>query len=434
MGPGGYPGVPGTAAAAQPKTLLDEAKQAFAQGHNEDGFKYLYAHYLCGEKGAEDIQKHMKWSNARLRPVVASQFAIGVEYKAPSSYTGDPMAIGNDANNKPANTGEGGSRRSRRGRGGAGGGPSGPPGGYAGMPMGPGVAAGGGPPGMPGMGMGMGMGMGGNAGPDARAGLKKYTGELGTRLVEKLEEKIAEGVFGDALNELKSSGGANAQAGGYPGMPGMPGPGMPGAGGASAAAAKPGDPQGIVPGITWLGTDDEDALEKKAREIGADVLILYEVTITKSPKSTVVGNTTKIKALVLTDAAPELLHTSASLSNVKVAAEREKNKDPDPVDEEIGKLATKLEEEFKLAPMPTGLTPERAAQQVVRISSSPADDPLAVLAEIRLYHAMKLITDEQYATAVKSLVKNKADVLVKDGKEEERKEALADLLPKQIKK
>ena len=52
-----------------------------------------------------------------------------------------------------------------------------------------------------------------------------------------------------------------------------------------------------------------------------------------------------------------------------------------------------------------------------------------VLAEIKLYHAKKLITDEQFAEAAKVFLKDKADLLSK-GKEDERKQAVAALLPR----
>ncbi|HZL90371.1 MAG TPA: hypothetical protein VFB96_18540 [Pirellulaceae bacterium] len=461
--PGGFPGAGGigAAAAAQPKNILDEAKLAFSQGNNHDGFQYLYAHYLIGETGAADVQSHMKWSAAMLRPTVAVQFGIGVIYTAPRDYTGNPMAIGNDAQNKPNPSateggGEGGGRRSRRNKGGPPG-PGGPmgPGGFPGAPGAGGAFPG--APGAPGAFPGA-PGANGGAPSGGRGGLDYYTGELGKAFLEKLEEKIDEGFFGDVQREM-SAPGNNANAGGFAGGVGFPGtPGGFGgiaggapddvAGGGAPAAGggqkngKGSEPQGIRAGITFLGTGSKEALEKKAREQGLDVLVLYEVNVQRPGKTGIVSNTTKIK-MELVDRPEEVqIHMSTSLNNVKVANDREKDKEPDPVDDEIGKLVAKLdsyrtpdgqEKTLKVSAMPDGLTPERAALRVTNLTSSPADDPLAVLAEIKLYESKKLITKQQFDDAAKAILKDKADLLNK-GKEEERRQALASLLPKKAKR
>jgi hypothetical protein len=459
--PGGFPGAGGYGAANnQPKTILDEAKLAFSQGNNRDGFQYLYAHYLIGETGAADVQSHMKWSAALRRPTVAVQFGIGVVYSAPRDYTGNPMAIGNDAQNKPAaNEGGGGEGRGRRrGKGGPPG-PGGPGAGPGGFPGAPGAAGGfpgapGGPGGFPGA-----PGAGGGAASGARGELEYYTGELGKQFLEKLEEKIDEGLFGDVQREMGAAG--NAPAGGFAGAAGFPGaPGglggaiagaapddIAGGGGAPAAgggqrSSKGSEPQGIRAGVTFLGIGSKEALEKKAREHGLDVLVLYEVNVLRPGKTGVVNNTTKIKLMLVDQAEEAPIHTSAALTNVKVANDREKGKDPDPVEDEIGKLVAKLEayrtpegqdQTLKVGPMPENLTAQPVANRVTSLSASQSDNPLRDLAEIKFFHAKKLITDQQFQDAAKAILKDKADLLNK-GKEDERRQALVSLLPKKPKK
>ena len=456
---GGFPGAGGGygAAAAQPKNILDEAKLAFSQGNNRDGFQYLYAHYLIGETGAADVQAHTKWSPALRRPTVAVQFGIGVIYTAPRDYTGNPMAIGNDAQNKPTATeGSGEGRSRRRGKGGppGPGGPGAGPGGFPGAPGAPGGFPGapGGPGGFPGAPGASGAGSGG------RGELDYYTGELGKKFLEKLEEKIDEGLFGDVQREMGAA--ANAPAGGFAGAAGFPGaPGGFGgaiagaapddvAGGGAAAAgggqrsSKGSESQGIRAGITYLGTGSKEALEKKAREQGLDVLVLYEVNVLRPGKTGVVNNTTKIKLMLADQADQAPIHTSTALTNVKVANEREKNKDPDPVDDEITKLVAKLEsyrtpdgqeQTLKVGPMPENLTAQPVANRVTQLTASQSDNPLQDLAEIKFYHAKKLLTDQQFNDAAKAILKDKADLLNK-GKEDERRQALASLLPKKPKK
>jgi hypothetical protein len=461
---GGFPGAGGYgAAAAQPKNILDEAKQAFSQGNNHDGFQYLYAHYLIGDTGTADVQSHMKWSAALRRPTVAVQFGIGVVYTAPRDYTGNPMAIGNDSQNKanPNSTeggGEGGGRRSRRGKGGAPGpgGPMGPGAGPGGFPGAPGAPGGfpGAPGGFPGA-----QGANGGAASGGRGALEYYTGELGTLFLEKLEEKIDEGLFGDVQREMGAAGNANAGgfagAGGFPGAPGAFGGDIAGgaapddvAGGGAPAAGggqrngKGSEPQGIRSGITYLGTGSKDALEKKAREQGLDVLVLYEVNVLRPGKTGIVNNTTKIKLMLVDQADEAPIHTSVALTNVKVANDREKGKDPDPVEDEIGKLIAKVEsyvtaagqeQTLKVGPIPENLTAQPVANRVTNLTASQSENPLRDLAEVKFYHAKKLLTDKQFQDAAKAILKDKAELLSK-GKEDERRQALASLLPKKLKK
>jgi hypothetical protein len=462
------PGAAGgaTADANQTKTLLDEAKQAFAQGNNKEGFGYLYAHYLCADNGASELKKHLRWAPAPLRrPVVALQFGIGVAYSAPPDYKGNPMAIGNDEQNKPQQTGEGGEgRRGRRSRGGPPGafpGAPGAPGAFPGAPGAPGAFPGapGAPgafPGAPGFGGGEG---GSQSGP--RGELDYYTGELGMSLLERLEEKMLEGVFGDAIRELElpTPGSGGNAGGGFRGFPGAPaGIGAPGApmgigppgaaagigapdggdggiapggggGGAGRANGKPGEPQGIVPGITYLGHGSEEAIERKAKEQGVDVLILYDVKVARPGRTGVVRNTTKIRVTLVARPNDPPLHSSASLTNVEVAAERDKGKDDDPVDVEMNKLFAAIEK-LKVAPMP-GLNTAIAEKRVTDITSSAPDNPLLTLVEAKYYEAEQLISAEFFANAAKAVLGDKAQAL-KAGKEEERKAALAQYLPRKV--
>ncbi len=432
MGAGAYPGTGQPAAAAQPTNLLGEAKLAFSQGNNYDGFQYLYAHYLCGDTGAADVQSHMRWSPALKRHTVAVQFGIGVVYSAPRDYTGNPMAIGNDASNKPQNAPATGRRR-RGGRGG-GGGPMAPMG-----PMAPGVA-------MPGVGMPGMPGASGGQSSGVRGTLDYYTGELGETLLTKLEEKLDAGMFGDVQREMNlpatapANQGVAAAPGAFPGAPvadglaGAPGEAAPAVGGAGKAELG-----AIRPGIIFLGTaSSREALDKKAQEQGLDVLIVFDVKVQRSTKSKIVSNSTKISVLLVDRPQEVPIHTSATLTNVKVAAERDKEKDEDPVDQEIDRLiarletyttATGAEQTLKVSPFLDTLQPQHAANRVASLTASPTDHPLAVLAEIKVYHARKLITDQQFQDAAKAMLKDKADLLAK-GTEKERREALAALLPK----
>lgn len=391
----------------------------------------------------------MRWSQALRRHTVAVQFGIGVVYTAPRDYTGNPMAIGNDAQNKPQTTGTEGRRRRGRGRTGGGGAgmagamaPGAPPGAVPGAGMMPGM------PGMP--------GTGGGAANGARATLDYYTGELGESLLEKLEAKVDEGVFGDVQREMDMPTAAPANqgmAGMVAGAPGMAPPGGPGEDGAEpgfdgapavGGAGRGKDEAGSIrPGMTFLGNAaSKEALEKKAREQGLDVLIVFDVKVQRPGKTKIVSNSTKISVLLVDRPQDVPVHTSVVLTNVKVAAEREKDRDGDPVDEEIDKLIAKLEaytsptgtpQTLKVGPFLESLAPQHAANRVTNLTASPSEAPLRDLAEIKLYHSKKLISDQQFQDAAKVFLKDKAELLAK-GKEDERRKALDSMLPKKVAK
>jgi hypothetical protein len=319
----------------------------------------------------------------------------------------------------------------------------------------PGMPAGAGMPGMgagmPGMAGGM-PGMGGGAGSGAAADGKGlvdyYTGEFGTKLIESLESRILDGKFGEVLKDFEGPAAAGGRAGGMPGMPGMaggmmpPGGMMPGAPGGAGGIGAPGgggarggaadnsrEPKAVMPGLVVLGTGNKDSLERKARGQNLDVLIIFEVKVAQSPKNNIVTNTAKL-SIYAVQKPGEVVFTSAGINAVAVTKQREKPKDNDPVDVEVERAMAAVDKSFTVTEMPTGLTPERALQQVIRISSSQEAEPLAHLVEIRAFKAMNLITSQQYQDGVKGLIgPEKAETLLKSDKEEDRKPGLASFLP-----
>jgi hypothetical protein len=230
--------------------------------------------------------------------------------------------------------------------------------------------------------------------------------------------------------------------------PGMAPPGgEPGADGGAAPASggnRGKDEVGAIrPGITFLGmASSKEALEKMAKEQGVDVLIAFDVKVQRPGKTKVVGNSTKISVHLVDPPQNVPIHTSVLLTNVKVAAEREKAKDGDPVDDEIDKLIAKLEayvsptgtpQTLKVSPFLDALTPQQAANRVTNLAASQSEFPLRDLAEIKVYHSKNLITDQQFQDAAKVFLKDKSELLAK-GKEDERRKALDSLLPKKVAK
>jgi hypothetical protein len=203
---------------------------------------------------------------------------------------------------------------------------------------------------------------------------------------------------------------------------------MGGAGG-GAAAGNAHDPKAIMPGLVVLGTGGKDSLERKAREQNLDLLFIFDIKVAQNLKTEIVTNNCKL-TLYAVQKPGEIAFTSASLSNVVVTKQREKPKDNDPVDVEVERAMAAIDKSFVVAEMPP-MRPEHAMQRVTRIASSQEAKPLAHLVEFRAFQAMGLLTSQQYQDAVKGLIgPEKAEILLKSDKEEDRKPGLASFLPR----
>ncbi|MGV3606823.1 MAG: hypothetical protein ACO1RA_10465 [Planctomycetaceae bacterium] len=428
--PGGVPGgpgygLPGTGAAGagiggtlgnpygqqalpEPKTLMEFAQRAFKEGNDKEGFDYLAAHYLCNDDG---IKEAVKWSDELRRPTIGVRFGFGVAYVPGRDFTGDPQPIGRVVAVK---------KEKKEGNGN------------------PGAPTTSGPPaGMSGMGM---MGGNNNAAPDGSDGFKAldwYTGDLGKKLFEELKTQIEAGEYGAALKGLDGPNSklpeANNNSGGSMplGMPaGMPaGMGMPGTGGAANTAAK-GEPRGMVPGVTWIGQmSTREAVEKKAREQGIDVLFLFEVNVTAG-KNGVVRNTTKVRVSAL-ERSKDII-VSPLLANHKLNDDREKQKDKDPVEAEVTKIMEAVQKSVKVTDLPEAITADKATARIKKLAGSP-ENGLRTLLEAKLYLTLGLLKPEELQETVAALGGSGLEKLVTGTNEAEKAEALKDLLPKKKK-
>jgi len=227
MGPGGYPGFPGgypggpTGTPGAPGTqqpeaeaelsLKERAERAFKEGKDDLGFQYMYAYYVADTEGQKAIDLRLLPSANRPRSAV--RWGIGIDYTAPNNFTSAPPTIGAQPNVDPE---AGGNRQGGRGPTGAGGGPVGSGGGGAG---GAGISLDGGdgfggPPGggYPG-------GGGGGEPSDARGQLLYYSGDVGSKLVERLNMRRTheDAFYGQFLKEISFDWASAPIGGGGPG-------------------------------------------------------------------------------------------------------------------------------------------------------------------------------------------------------------------------
>jgi hypothetical protein len=293
---------------------------------------------------------------------------------------------------------------------------------------------------------GMMEGMGGGGGSSLPADLKKYTGELGEKVVAKLRERIQKGEFGTVLQTaLRSSGGGGGMDGMGGGMGGMGGgmggmgggmggmgggmggmgggmggmgEGMGGMGGEGGGGAK--NASAIMPGVTMLGQGTTDGILARAATEGIDAVLLFDVQVVNIVKVKLVRNTTTLQ---LFDVASrrEIQSTSAML-NIKMQVERElakKQKKPDPLDTAIEKVIKMLDMSYKMRKIPALTAEIVQSNRLLSLVADKPSNPLRALAEVMFYHQNNLCPDEHRKIAFDQLVgPQNADKLLNGSKQD----------------
>ena len=405
----------GTAQGQQPPkplTFADKADLAFRQGREKDGFQYLYAHALTGDDAtAKEVLDKMGWVAPLKRPAMGIRWGIAIEYVPQRGYNGSIYPIGTSQN----------------------------------LPQ-KGAAGGGAPGGQPqfgGPGMeGGGMGASGQSNPL----LQQLTGELGQKVVQQLQERIGRGDFGQVLASVGKAAAPGA-AGGMPGA-GMPGgsgemnygASMPGAApGGYQGAGMPGQAQGgrptdvtaLSPGIVMLGVVSSKDLREKAQAAGVDAVCAFDIVATPNPKTQLVKNETTIHLHDLLQA--KELWDSKTLNNIQIQIERADPKGgQDPVDKEIEALFKVVDTNWHLGPLPAGLKAEHVLNRLRGLIEESHENPLPVLAEIRMYQTRGLLQEEHLLKAYQKVLGGEAEgTQLAKGSEEEKKKALEKWLPRE---
>lgn len=418
---GGQPGFEGELgglawAMQPPKTLRDKAVDAFREGDDAAGFKLLYGHYLADPSAAAELAEKMQWIPGLKRPALGPRIGLIAFYnRPPPGFDASPQPIGS-AELAAAMAGV-------LGGGEAGGG---------GEEQRPRFARGRRPP-LEGGFVPPPDTVSGEAQSTAAGALERlafFTGELGTRLVEKLEERIARGDYGPIFRELQeeierptTGRGVDGEPaeGAAPGSDGGPGgplaaglAGVEGTDGPSGQARLPGQGRAaaadrggwLAMGVVWLGqTSSREELQEIAREAGVDVLITYEISLRVPRAGSLVNNTTRMRVSLVRD--DSTWFTSASLENRLVLLNREKGqKGEDPVDKEIGRLLAALDEKLRPAPLPASLTAPVVQQRVTSLVEQRPIDPWAAAVEIRFYSARGLIDTQVALESIAKLIGN----------------------------
>lgn len=428
--PGGIPGgTPGGSAAipsgpekpAEDAPYLDKAKYAFAVGREPDAYKFLIAHMLTSDEDAAVYLDEVKWVKDLANPASGVLFAVGLDLKAPTSIS-DYKPVGSEQGGQGGGFGGGGSD----------------------MPMagGPGMGSAGG-------------GGGGALKKDDPALFEKATGELGRTLVRMFEERFREGKFGTTFVDVENAagsidnllvdpgqvmaagggigGGASSGAGPTPGMlggggmvPGMLG-GAGGAGGARPAKKVPSIGTRMTPGLSYIGTGSAGELKSRATKDGFECLFVFDVEVEQNKRTGKTINDARVQLINLKTG--KSVATSKRLNNIEVQKKKEAG-ESDGIEAALQGTFSKIDELMILSDLPA-LKPENVQKRISDLANSKTIPTLRALGEVRLFHHLKLINDDEKTAAYELLLEGADGTTLSSGELSDRRKIMDKMLPKQ---
>ncbi|MCP4811635.1 MAG: hypothetical protein GY888_03930, partial [Planctomycetaceae bacterium] len=393
-----------------------------------------FAAVLLDKKVAPELLAQYQWVAGLRRPVLGVRWGIGIQFIGSKDAAKNPYPIGKDQKLPE----KGSSRNRNRG----GGDDLGDPGDFDGADAG--FADDDPSGGFPGSG----------AGRNGNSELGKYTGDLGNKVIQRLQGRIERGYYGTVLKEALAGGGSAAgqgnQGGGFgpggfdpadegldegldPGDDGLDGAGFAGPGGGGfpgSGGGRRGGSQNDLPGVSMLGVGTLDQLSAKAQQQNLDVAIIFEVKVTVNSRTKLVTNNTTIQ-LYDVESAKVVKKNKTVLNNVKIQI-KNKTAKGDEVDEMIEKEIDQIflaAEAYRVKEMPA-LTPELVLNnRVIPMVKKDYPNPLPVLAELRFWHGRKLLTTEHLVIACKELLDEAAANQLLNGDEKSQAAVVKTWLP-----
>ena len=186
----------------------------------------------------------------------------------------------------------------------------------------------------------------------------------------------------------------------------------------------------LSPGVMLVGEGKKEDLVDRAREMGLDVLLLFNVRVSSSRVPT---GTANLKVINLHSDDSEVMFNSRSLKSDVVAKNRAAgiSEKSDPVVSTLDSLFEEaLDPNLRAQPLPPNLKPEHVAGRIEQLMSKSNPDPLSVAVEIVDFHRLELLDAELAEKALdKVLGEGKGNILL-TGTTEARKAALEEYMPK----
>ncbi|MCC6508038.1 MAG: hypothetical protein IT423_02960, partial [Pirellulaceae bacterium] len=397
-------------APAEDADYMSKAQYAFAIGKEVAAEQYAIAEILANDADAAGLLQQVRWSPSLRKLAMTLRFAVGVDLKAPGNIQ-DYKPIGRTPF---ANNGQNG----------------------GGSEMNMGMS------GMPGA-------SGGAQGSQKNFG--DLTGRFGEDFIKTFETAWDGGGFGTIFKDIETivpvvrpAGMANAMGMGMgmgmegmsPGMmgdmSGMPGgmAGMPGMGpdGTPLASADPAlreravPGKQMVPGLLYLGTGSQSELAGKAEAEGVDYLFIFEVEVKGQRNG--ISNDTRLKLIAAKDQAA--VGATTTLNNMKVDRAMAMKGDSDDVAKQLTNLFRKVEG-LKFVDLPK-LQPVHAQARIKSLIEKKTKDILPILMEIKLFHSIGLLNDEERDAGYQLTAGGNGLAFV-SGTPEDREFVLSPLLP-----
>ncbi len=392
----------------KPKTLREQADQAFASGHEKAALRLLQAHLLATPAEAAEILSNYRWSPMRKQPQLLARVAVGVDLENSHSGLKTLGPIGSikrrQATKGNRNAGEQGDLLGSESP----------------------VAA--------------------FSYNNQERVLQKFAGLMGDSLVQHVRETHQQGMWSPYF---KSNSGVTATAGAaqsnamvaaVPSEDGsveeisgdengsmgiMPNPAT-----SIPLATKLVGPESkyisLGPTLSFLGVSKAAKLHEYAKEGGFDALIVFDVKIDVNYKVRLVYNTCQAKLFTVGDTKP--IAVSKSLKNTEAQVEIDKV-GMAYVDKSMQALNAALDARVSLTEIPAGLTSELIkTKRLPVILADTARSKLETLSEIRLYREKGLLNDEDVATTFTTLLGAEASKKLLEGTDAERLEVAQKLL------
>jgi hypothetical protein len=392
------------------KSFWDMANNAYASGREADGYTFLLAEFAANRGKFAEIP--LSFMEAKKDTTIGVRIGLAVTYTAQEGVSGKPPVIGDPAPARASN--QGGGRRP-----GASGGSSTPP------PMS-------GPPGggFPG---------GGDSVPkDAKGILTYYGGDLSKALLEQLEQRFKKNPtqFGQvwAKTNFKvllsedaqqsqpvNTGGGGGSSRRMPSMSGSGG-GPPVMGGGFGQQAGP--PEGLYPGLVFLGVGPTPEHLRKAKSEGLDGLIILEhrASIIRTTGQTT--SQTTVKFYTVDDGKEK--GSTGQLSYASVAQQVSSNKDP--VGDALEDLFAKVDRFLAAKPMPE-LTEALAKGRLDSVVSDAKNDPLPFVCEVNFYLQQGWLPEDDAQKYIIQVLGEEAALGLWTGEFSQQKSSLARWLP-----
>jgi hypothetical protein len=169
----------------------------------------------------------------------------------------------------------------------------------------------------------------------------------------------------------------------------------------------------------------------KARAQGLDVVLYFNIRVSKSTRTGLVTNTATID--VVDVSTEQKVFSLAALNNLKMQKERAaatKGGLDDPLELAVDKLFQFADRQYRMLPVPQKTTEEVLELRIRPLIASRPENPLSALAEIKFLFSKEMVKKEHVPIAFEQLLGKELSDQWMSADSEARNELLARWLPR----